>query len=388
VRFWAYSFSWDFFTTPLNLIDFVAILPFYVDLIVLAAGVSGDGALKLLRLFRLVRVMRVFKLSKYNSNLIVCMNAMIESQDTLALMAFMLGIVVIVFSAFIFFFEEGELITYTNADNTTLEGYYVEDCICTADAQALQANPLACWSPTKFESIPASAWWTIVTMMTVGYGDIFPLTITGKIVATVAMICSIVILALPISVIGANFSNAWLERKDTDDRYMDGHEVSIVYRNVINNIAEHNSILEDILTEGTTRMLHLQKLLQQAQQEYQVMWRAAQKGRVIDPRAEDLPMALEPSPKLARLLAEIQQEEATIDEAMNRTQLVQNEEFNIEVKQAVSFGLEMERVLAEQFMVSAIIEERETGAMGRCLSVPFVAGNQPERLAGSPSPSE
>lgn len=64
---------------------------------------------------------------------------------------------------------------------------------------------------SPFESIPACFWWAIVTATTVGYGDMFPTTPAGKAVAGVSMAWSLCVLALPIGVIGNNFSTVWEE---------------------------------------------------------------------------------------------------------------------------------------------------------------------------------
>ena len=68
-----------------------------------------------------------------------------------------------------------------------------------------------------FSSIPATFWWCVVTLTTVGYGDAYPLTAYGKLAAAFTMIASVVITALPISVIGANFTQRWLDHK-ADER--------------------------------------------------------------------------------------------------------------------------------------------------------------------------
>merc|ERR1740121_2439198 len=69
-----------------------------------------------------------------------------------------------------------------------------------------------CFWRSPFESIPACFWWAIVTATTVGYGDNHtPTTPAGKVVAGISMVWSLCVLALPIGVIGSNFSQVWKE---------------------------------------------------------------------------------------------------------------------------------------------------------------------------------
>lgn len=178
-RIWAARDKAAFVRQPMNVVDLVAILPFYLTLMA-----SSLGSVGILRLFRLVRVFRVFKLSKHNKAINVCFSALYESRAIFGLMLFLLTILTVVFGSFQYNFEEGG------------------------------KDP---WGrPTPFVSIPAAMWWCIVTVMMVGYGDMVPTSIPGKLCASACIVVGIMVMALPISVIGTNFSQAWDAQKQED----------------------------------------------------------------------------------------------------------------------------------------------------------------------------
>jgi len=83
--------------------------------------------------------------------------------------------------------------------------YYAETSSCTFN------NNTQTWlyddgTVTPYQSIPHSLWWAFVTMTTVGYGDNVPVTAAGKIVATGAMLCGILVLAFPLTILAGNFA--------------------------------------------------------------------------------------------------------------------------------------------------------------------------------------
>lgn len=161
----------EFIFTLNNLIDAVAILPFYVELFI------GKGQVIDLRFLRLARVFRVFKLSRYGTRMDMVFDALRESKDILAMLSVNLVILVVVFSSLTYFAEKNEV-------------------------------------DTPFTSIPATCWWCIVTVLTVGYGDMYPVTTIGQLIATVLMVLSVIVLALPITIIGSCFSNEWVRYKE------------------------------------------------------------------------------------------------------------------------------------------------------------------------------
>lgn len=150
----------------MNWLDFAAIIPFYIQLFLSNTDVNSIVAL---RLIRLIRVFRVFKLSRHSYSLQILGHTLKSSLSELFLLGFFLSIGVVVFSTLMFYAEQES-------------------------------------KTKKFSSIPAGFWWAVVTMTTLGYGDIVPDTLPGKIVGTACAICGVLTIALPIPVIVSNFS--------------------------------------------------------------------------------------------------------------------------------------------------------------------------------------
>jgi len=160
-----------------NVVDLVAIVPFYIELLVDRVLGDGAGGGFDLRFLRLARVFRIFKLSRYGHRMQLVFDALIESREILAMLSVNLVILVVVFSSITYYAEKDE-------------------------------------ENTKFQSIPATCWWCIVTVLTVGYGDMYPATVAGKVIATMLMGMSVIVMALPITIIGSCFSNSWVAFKD------------------------------------------------------------------------------------------------------------------------------------------------------------------------------
>ncbi|KAG7455932.1 hypothetical protein MATL_G00246380 [Megalops atlanticus] len=177
VRFFACPSKAAFFKNMMNTIDIVAIIPYFITLGTELAEdqdgkeVKGEQAtsLAILRVIRLVRVFRIFKLSRHSKGLQILGQTLKASMRELGLLIFFLFIGVILFSSAVYFAEAEE-------------------------------------RGSHFNSIPDAFWWAVVSMTTVGYGDMFPVTIGGKIVGSLCAIAGVLTIALPVPVIVSNFN--------------------------------------------------------------------------------------------------------------------------------------------------------------------------------------
>ncbi|KAJ7998735.1 hypothetical protein DPEC_G00207960 [Dallia pectoralis] len=181
VRFFACPSKSTFSKNIMNIIDIVAIFPYFITLGTELAEKQGNGqqamSLAILRVIRLVRVFRIFKLSRHSKGLQILGQTLKASMRELGLLIFFLFIGVILFSSAVYFAE---------ADDPS----------------------------SSFTSIPDAFWWAVVTMTTVGYGDMHPVTIGGKIVGSLCAIAGVLTIALPVPVIVSNFN--YFYHRETD----------------------------------------------------------------------------------------------------------------------------------------------------------------------------
>lgn len=158
-----------FFTNPMNWVDFVAILPVFVRIIDDYENYPYDQPSLQYDILAACRLFRLFRFFRVNLGFQILKQTMIASSRELLLLILLVLIPVIIFAS----------IAY----------------ICEREEQ-----------PDKFNSIPQGFWWAIISITTVGYGDLAPITLGGRIFGTLCAATSIIITALPISIIGNNFS--------------------------------------------------------------------------------------------------------------------------------------------------------------------------------------
>jgi voltage-gated potassium channel len=146
--------------SPLALVDLLAFLPFYVS------KLSVD--LRFLRIFRLMSVFRMFKIVRYLHALSIFRRVLRDRKEQLVLSFFFILFILVIIS-FIMFFVEHEA------------------------------------QPEQFSSIPATMWWGIATLTTVGYGDLVPMTPLGKFLGGIFAIAGVGLLALPAGILSSGF---------------------------------------------------------------------------------------------------------------------------------------------------------------------------------------
>lgn len=191
--------------SPANMIDLLAITPFWLELFDIQ---GGGGFLVVLRILRLTRIFRIFKVGKYNDMFTLFTRVATQSIEALGLMIFFIMLGCCLFGTLIWFAEQGEWYPDGNALLSELSvpivgrGAYLRHTGSKTDHD---------YEESPFQSIVHSAWFVIVTITTVGYGDVVPKTPEGQLIGAFTILNGIIVLAMPIGVVGANFSKEYYE---------------------------------------------------------------------------------------------------------------------------------------------------------------------------------
>ncbi|KFD48120.1 hypothetical protein M514_11001 [Trichuris suis] len=177
LRLYAAPNRYKFVRSVMSIIDVVAILPYYVGL-----GLQGNkdvsGAFVTLRVFR---VFRIFKFSRHSQGLRILGYTLKSCASELGFLVFSLAMAIVIFATIMYYCEKKMV-------------------------------------GTTFTSIPAAFWYTIVTMTTLGYGDMVPSTMVGKVIGGVCSLSGVLVIALPVPVIVSNFSRIYHQNQRADKR--------------------------------------------------------------------------------------------------------------------------------------------------------------------------
>ena len=166
-----------FFRSLLGLLDLSAVLPFYLTLAI-SLNTADVRSFTVVRVIRTCRVLRVFKITRYSQAMRIVMRTVYDSSGQINTLVFTVAVATILFSSAIFYAESEQV----------------------------------------YSSIPDAFWWTIITMTTVGYGDVFPTTVTGKIIGAMCAVTGVVIFCLPTPVLVSNFIKYYSSYGKLDNR--------------------------------------------------------------------------------------------------------------------------------------------------------------------------
>lgn len=163
-----------FMLSPLALIDLIVLLPFY-----LSSFIGMD-----LRMLRALRLLRAFRLTRYANSMNLLLQVLRDEGPVISAALFVLLMMISVAAS----------ITY----------------LAEHEAQ-----------PDAFASIPHALWWAVVTMTTIGYGDVVPHTLIGRICASVIGIISVGMVALPAGILASGFNEALHQRRRKYENLVD-----------------------------------------------------------------------------------------------------------------------------------------------------------------------
>lgn len=184
--------------TPLALIDVVAILPFYLQVLF--------PSLEFIKFTLLLRLFRLFKISRYSESLRTIFKVIAAKKEEL-IATLLVVIFVLVFVSSLMFLVESEV------------------------------------QPNKFSSILETMWWGVVTLTTVGYGDVYPVTHLGKLLSATVAFLGIGIFALPAGIIASGFAEEVQKRRVKKIVHPVGKDIKVTSETVVGphpDLRHHN----------------------------------------------------------------------------------------------------------------------------------------------------
>jgi len=192
-----------------GLVDLISILPSYLMLLNLSALKGG----KALRVVRVVRVLRVLKMVKMAAQSLALGDAANRNSIATNLRIYFIALFsVVMISSSLMYYTEGVLYSAEHIEEgqAALDvKHKLEPLPADAPPEAAKFSPVDPISGNTigedkrfFTSIPAAMWWSVVTLTTTGYGDMYPVTFWGRVIAGGTMFCGLVLFGLLMNIVG------------------------------------------------------------------------------------------------------------------------------------------------------------------------------------------
>ena len=173
----AFTSRVKYVTSPMAIVDLVAVLPFWLPMIL-------PGTMLGIRALRLVRLLRIFKLNRYFDGMKLLGDVIVSKKSELIGSVFVVGILIVISSLLMYSAEH--------------------------DAQ-----------PEVFRNGFSGLWWAVATLTTVGYGDIYPVTVTGRIMGAIIALFGLAAVAIPSGIISSGLMEKFSQSKADETKSQD-----------------------------------------------------------------------------------------------------------------------------------------------------------------------